>query len=106
MCTASRSCLTGLRGGRGAGHLEKFRASRICRARAFRRASPPYFIDGNKRAAVIATNHTLIAWAGGLLVVPGGEADAFKGMLVRHYEGEGPTAIRAFLGERCWRRLG
>lgn len=63
------------------------------------------FMDGNKRAAVIFANHYLIAHGGGLLVIPEKDVPEFKRLLVRYYESNDLEEIRAFLKDRCWRKL-
>ncbi len=60
------------------------------------------FIDGNKRSAVIWANHYLIAHGQGLLVIPEEHVPEFKQLLVRYYEGEDISIIRAFLKHNCW----
>ncbi|MBR5960510.1 MAG: Fic family protein [Clostridia bacterium] len=60
------------------------------------------FIDGNKRSAVIWANHYLIAHGQGLLVIPEEHVPEFKQLLVRYYEGEDISIIRAFLKQNCW----
>lgn len=59
------------------------------------------FLDGNKRAAVIFANHYLIAHGGGFIVIPEKEVPAFKGLLVRYYEGENFITIRDFMKKKC-----
>ncbi len=61
------------------------------------------FIDGNKRASVIWTNHYLIAHGQGFLVIPEEHVPDFKRLLVRYYEGEDIAVIRSFLKANCWR---
>ena len=63
------------------------------------------FLDGNKRAAIIFANHYLIAHGGGLLVVPEADVPRFKELLIGHYEGVASDKLRAFMKERCWRKL-
>lgn len=61
------------------------------------------FIDGNKRAAVIYSNHFLIAHGQGFLVIPEAQVPEFKKLLVSYYEGATPDTITAFLKEKCWK---
>ena len=63
------------------------------------------FLDGNKRAAIIFANHYLIAYGGGLLVVPEVDVTRFKELLIGHYEGSTSDELRAFMRERCWRNF-
>lgn len=60
------------------------------------------FNDGNKRAAVIFSNHYLISKGGGLLVIPESHVPAFKGLLVAYYEDRDDGALHTFLRENCW----
>lgn len=64
------------------------------------------FIDGNKRASVIFTNHYLISHGQGFLVIPEKEVPEFKMLLVKYYEGENPDIIREFLKTKCWKKIG
>ena len=63
------------------------------------------FIDGNKRASVIFTNHFMIQNGLGLLVIPENTVSEFKKLLVSYYEDQDKGEIVAFLKERCWRRF-
>lgn len=63
------------------------------------------FIDGNKRASVIFSNHFLIAHGLGLIVIPENHVPEFKRKLVTYYESADIGEIRAFLKEKCWRRM-
>lgn len=63
------------------------------------------FIDGNKRASVIFANHFLIAHGLGLIVIPENHVSEFKRKLVTYYESADIGEIRAFLKEKCWRRM-
>ena len=63
------------------------------------------FLDGNKRASVIFTNHYLISHGGGYIVIPEDRVSEFKVMLVRYYEGEELSAIRDFMKTYCWKRF-
>lgn len=63
------------------------------------------FIDGNKRASIIFTNHFMIQHGLGLLVVPESIVPEFKTLLVAYYEGRDETAIKDFLKKKCWRQF-
>ena len=64
------------------------------------------FLDGNKRTAVIFSNHYLISHALGLLVVPADKVDEYKKVLVSYYEDESKKPdIAAFLKEKCWIKM-
>ena len=63
------------------------------------------FIDGNKRAAVIFANHYLISRGEGLLVIPEKAVPQFKKLLIKYYETDDAEKIKAFLKEKCWRKL-
>lgn len=63
------------------------------------------FIDGNKRASIIFTNHFMIQKGVGLLVVPEALVSEFKGLLVAYYEGRNEATTKKFLKERCWRQF-
>ena len=63
------------------------------------------FIDGNKRASVIFTNHYLIAHGQGLLVIPEEHVPEFKKKLVEYYEGEDIRDISTFLKDKCWKKF-
>lgn len=59
------------------------------------------FNDGNKRTAIIFSNHYLISHAGGLMVVPQNLVPEYKKMLVKYYEGRDEEAIKSFMREKC-----
>ena len=63
------------------------------------------FNDGNKRAAVIFTNHFMIAQGEGLIVIPEKEVPEFKRLLVDYYEDKDTDTIKTFLKEKCWRKF-
>ena len=63
------------------------------------------FNDGNKRASVIFANHYLISKGQGLLVIPEKEVPTFKKMLVDYYEDKDEIKIKAFMKDKCWRKL-
>lgn len=61
------------------------------------------FNDGNKRAAVIFSNHYLISKGGGLLVIPESHVPEFKRLLVAYYEDRDDGSINTFLRKNCWK---
>lgn len=63
------------------------------------------FNDGNKRAAVIFTNHYLISQGGGLIIIPEKEVPEFKRLLVAYYEKQIDEEIIAFMKMKCWKKL-
>ena len=63
------------------------------------------FIDGNKRASVIFTNHFMIAHGLGLIVIPENCVSEFKKKLVLYCESADVGEIRDFLKEKCWRKI-
>lgn len=63
------------------------------------------FNDGNKRTAVIFTNHYLISQGEGLIVIPEKEVPEFKRLLVDYYEDKDIDTIKNFMKEKCWRRF-
>ena len=63
------------------------------------------FNDGNKRSAVIFSNHFLIREGQGLLVVPENLVSTFKRLLVRYYETSDDHDLSNFLKEKCWRKF-
>lgn len=63
------------------------------------------FIDGNKRAAVIFSNHFLISHGQGLLVIPEKDVSQFKKLLVKYYEDDDMNEILDFMKSRCWKRI-
>lgn len=60
------------------------------------------FIDGNKRTAVIFSNHYLISKGKGILSIPVEENDEFKRLLISYYEGKGEIDIKKFIKEKCY----
>lgn len=60
------------------------------------------FIDGNKRASIIFTNHFLISHGEGFLVIPEEHVPEFKKELIRFYEGLDSESIHSFLKQKCW----
>ena len=60
------------------------------------------FIDGNKRTAVIFSNHYLISKGKGIIVIPAELADDYKKLLIDYYEGKDKTKIKEFLKDKCY----
>ena len=60
------------------------------------------FIDGNKRTAVIFSNHYLISEGKGIIVIPVELTEEFKSLLVSYYEGNNEEEISKFLKEKCY----
>ena len=60
------------------------------------------FIDGNKRTAVIFSNHYLISKGKGIIVIPVELTEEFKSLLVSYYEGNNEEEISKFLKEKCY----
>jgi prophage maintenance system killer protein len=55
------------------------------------------FIDGNKRTAVLSTNHYLISNGVGFIAIHYDKVPSFKDMLITYYEGKDEDKIRTFL---------
>ena len=60
------------------------------------------FIDGNKRTAVIYSNHYLISKGKGIIVIPSELTEEFKTLLIRYYEGKDEKNIKNFIKEKCY----
>lgn len=60
------------------------------------------FIDGNKRTAVIFSNHYLISKGKGIIAIPAELTGEFKGLLIPYYEGRDKTKIVKFMKEKCY----
>lgn len=60
------------------------------------------FIDGNKRTAVIFSNHYLISKGKGIIVIPAELTEEFKDLLISYYEGNDEGKIVKFLKEQCY----
>ena len=60
------------------------------------------FIDGNKRTAVIFSNHYLISKGKGIVVIPAELTDEFKDLLIPYYEGKDKSKIKKFIKEKCY----
>lgn len=63
------------------------------------------FNDGNKRTAVVFSNHFLIGRGEGLLVIPESQVGTFKTHLFAYYEGKDDKTIKKFLRDVCWRQF-
>ena len=63
------------------------------------------FIDGNKRTAIIYSNHYLISKGKGILVIPAELTGEFKDLLLGYYEGKDTEKIKKFLREKCYRKI-
>lgn len=63
------------------------------------------FIDGNKRTAVIFSNHYLISKGKGMIVIPAEKTEEFKSLLIPFYEGKDDEKIRAFIKEKCYMKI-
>lgn len=60
------------------------------------------FIDGNKRCAVIFSNHYLISKGKGIIVVPSELTEDFKKLLISYYEGKDEINIKKFIKDKCF----
>lgn len=60
------------------------------------------FIDGNKRTAVIYSNHYLISKGEGILAIPAELTEEFKNLLIPYYEGKDEKQIKNFVKEKCY----
>ena len=60
------------------------------------------FIDGNKRTAVIFSNHYLISKGKGIIAIPAELAEEFKNLLIPYYEGKDEKKIKKFIKEKCY----
>ncbi len=63
------------------------------------------FIDGNKRTAVIFSNHYLISKGKGIIVIPAEKTEEFKSLLIPFYEGKDNEKIRTFIKEKCYMKI-
>ena len=63
------------------------------------------FIDGNKRASVIFTNHYLISHGAGLLAVPFNLVPEFRELLVAYYENRDGGKATEFLLKKCFLKI-
>ena len=60
------------------------------------------FIDGNKRTAVVYSNHYLISKGKGIIVIPAELTEEFKDLLIPYYEGKDENKIKKFIKEKCY----
>ena len=60
------------------------------------------FIDGNKRTAVIYSNHYLISKGKGIIAIPAELTEEFKDLLITYYEGRDEKEIKKFIKEQCY----
>jgi Fic family protein len=60
-----------------------------------------FFLDGNKRTAMLAANRVMIASGQGVLSVPVEQTQAFAHLLVAFYESNEPEEISAFVYAQC-----
>lgn len=60
------------------------------------------FIDGNKRTAVIYSNHFLISKGKGIIAIPVELTEKFKDLLIQYYEGNDEKNIKNFIKEKCY----
>ena len=63
------------------------------------------FIDGNKRTAVIYSNHYLISKGKGIIAIPAELTEEFKNLLIPYYEGRDEDKIRKFIKEKCYVKI-
>jgi len=59
------------------------------------------FVDGNKRTAMLAGNHIMIANGAGIISVPIESQDEFRELLINFYETNEMTLIKQFIYENC-----
>ena len=60
------------------------------------------FIDGNKRTAVIFSNHYLISKGKGIISIPAELTNKFKDLLILYYEGKDKDKIKEFIKNQCY----
>ena len=63
------------------------------------------FIDGNKRTAVIYSNHYLISKGKGIIAIPAELTEDFKNLLIPYYEGKDEKIIKKFIKEKCYMKI-
>ena len=63
------------------------------------------FIDGNKRTAVIYSNHYLISKGKGIIAIPAELTEKFKNLLIPYYEGKDEKQIKEFIKENCYMNI-
>jgi hypothetical protein len=59
------------------------------------------FFDGNKRTAMLAANHIMIANGCGVISVPVEIQDDFRRLLIKFYETNNDEEVKQFLYESC-----
>ena len=63
------------------------------------------FIDGNKRTAVIYSNHYLISKGKGIIAIPAELTEEFKDLLIPYYEGKDEKQIKKFIKGKCYMNM-
>ena len=63
------------------------------------------FIDGNKRTAVIYSNHYLISKGKGIIAIPAELTEEFKDLLILYYEGKDEKQIKKFIKGKCYMNI-
>ena len=63
------------------------------------------FIDGNKRTAVIYSNHYLISKGKGIIAIPAELTEEFKDLLITYYEGKDEKQIKKFIKGKCYMNI-
>ena len=63
------------------------------------------FIDGNKRTAVIYSNHYLILKGKGIIAIPAELTEKFKNLFIPYYEGKDEKQIKEFIKENCYMNI-
>lgn len=60
-----------------------------------------FFLDGNKRTAMLAANKEMIANGQGIITVPVELIPQFTPLLVRYYETGKPDTVKSFVYDNC-----
>ena len=63
------------------------------------------FIDGNKRTAVIYSNHYLISKGKGIIAIPEEATEEYKNLLIKYYEGKDEVEIKKIIKEKCYVKI-
>ena len=63
------------------------------------------FIDGNKRTAVIYSNHYLISKGKGIIAIPAELTEEFKDLLIPYYEEKDEKQIKKFIKGKCYMNI-
>ena len=63
------------------------------------------FIDGNKRTAVIYSNHYLISKGKGIIAITAELTEEFKDLLIPYYEGKDEKQIKKFIKGKCYMNI-